>query len=185
MFVTFPVSGSAVAKVLGSLAVVLAVAAGCAVGSSDDSNEARPSSSTSANTQPSPSVTGASSTTTTEPSASPSTSQPEASPSESSDVSTRPGKVVAAFEDGPKGPFLVLVPIDESQSDLEYSASMRDSLRNLDVTALPVSTAWKVDVSADVFQSCAPDEARKVFQDYPSCAGSADTADTAPTSTDR
>ena len=173
MFFTFRVSKSAAAKALGSLAVVAAVAGGCAVGSSDDSNEARPSSSASANTQPSPSVTGASSTTTTEPSAAPSTSQPEPSASESADVSARPGKIVAVFEDGPKGPFLVLAPLDEPQSDLEYASQQRDALRNLDVTALPIASAWKVDVSTDVLASCKP------FAEYPSCG------DTASSSTDR
>lgn len=181
MFLTFSVSKSAAAKVLGSLAVVAAVAGGCAVGSSDDSNEARPSSSTSANTQPSPSVTGASESTTAEPSASSSTSQPEASASESSDTSsTTKGKVVASFEDEGQGPSLILVPLDEPQTDLEAAASQKDALKNGDDSAVP--TAWykRIYVSEDVFQSCKV--SYKEFKDYPSCAGSADTA---PSSTDR
>ncbi|MEV4002426.1 hypothetical protein [Actinomadura sp. NPDC049753] len=118
-------------------------------------------------------------TATAEPTASPSTSQPEAT---ASDTSVRPGKVVAAFEDGPEGPFLVLAPIDEDQGDLEYASAQKDALRNLDVTALPISEAWKVNVSTDALRACEPNRTRMVFKEYPSCKGSADAT---PSTTDR
>ncbi|SNS28333.1 hypothetical protein [Actinomadura mexicana] len=182
MFLTFRVPKSSARKilwsVLGGAALLVAFAAGC---SSEVSDNGRPSSPTTAYIQPTPSFTGAS-TMTTEPSAAPSTSQPDASASESSDTPVRPGKVVAAFEDGDEGPFLVLAPMDEDQGDLEYATSQKDSLRKLDVTALPLSEVWKVDVSTDVLQACRPNTVRMVFKEYPSCAGSPDAT---PTSTDR
>ncbi|MGI5421520.1 hypothetical protein [Actinomadura luteofluorescens] len=172
-----------VGKILRGAAVAAAglaavVAAGCSVHSASETpNNERPPSAT-APVEPATPV--ASTTATAEPSASPSTSQPEAT---ASDSAARPGKVVAAFEDGPEGPFLVIVPMDESQGDLEYAAQMKGSLRNLDLTALPISEAWKVNVSADALQACKPNVTLTVFKDYPSCAGSADAAPS--TTTDR
>ncbi|MEU8304633.1 hypothetical protein AB0C84_13830 [Actinomadura sp. NPDC048955] len=172
-----------VRKILRGAAVAAAglaavVAAGCSTHSdSETPNNERPPAAT-APVEPATPV--ASTTATAEPSAEPSTSQPEAT---ASDSAARPGKVVAAFEDEPGGPFLVLTSMDEDQGDLEYAASQKYALRALDVTALPISTAWKVNVSSDVLQACAPNLTRMVFKDYPSCAGSADAAPS--TTTDR
>ncbi|MBB6395988.1 hypothetical protein BKA00_002902 [Actinomadura coerulea] len=168
--------GSAVAAAL--LAAV--VAAGCSTRSSSEApDNGRPPVSATATAEDATPVADPSPTATAEPSAEPSTSQPEAT---ASDVSVLPGKVVGAFEDGPQGPFLVLAPIDEDQGDLEYAVKQPDALRNLDVTALPISKAWKVDVSPEVLRACRPNTVRMVFMEFPSCGGSADAA---PSTTDR
>ncbi|WP_339153986.1 hypothetical protein [Actinomadura luteofluorescens] len=175
-----------VGKILRGAAVAAAglaavVAAGCSVHSASEtpSNE-RPPSAT-APIQPATPV--ASTTATAEPSASPSASQPEATASESFDASTRPGKIVAKFEDGPQGPYFILAPMDASQSaleaawqqrgSLEYSAKQRAEGEDLDVTAIPIASAWRVNVSMDEFASY------KLYAVYPS------SGDTAPSSTDR
>ncbi|MEU9842942.1 hypothetical protein AB0C69_27405 [Actinomadura sp. NPDC048032] len=169
------------ATAVAAALVVAGVAAGCSSQSSSGTpDNERPPSSATAPAGPATTVADPSTTATATPSTSPSTSQPEAT---ASDTSVRPGKVVAAFEDGPEGPFLVLAPIDEDQGDLEYASAHKDSLRNLDVTALPISGAWKVNVSADVLSACRPNLTRMVFEDYPSCTGSADAAPS--TTTDR
>ncbi|MCR3743733.1 hypothetical protein BS35_006314 [Actinomadura glauciflava] len=175
-----------VGKILRGAAVAAAglaavVAAGCSVHSASEtpSNE-RPPSAT-APIQPATPV--ASTTATAEPSASPSASQPEATASESFDASTRPGKIVAKFKDGPQGPYFILAPMDASQSaleaawqqrgSLEYSAKQRAEGEDLDVTAIPIASAWRVNVSMDEFASY------ELYAVYPS------SGDTAPSSTDR
>ncbi|NYD51311.1 hypothetical protein BJY14_007294 [Actinomadura luteofluorescens] len=161
------------------------VAAGCSVHSASEtpSNE-RPPSAT-APIQPATPVASTTATAepSTEPSAEPSASTPETSASESFDASTRPGKIVAKFKDGPQGPYFILAPMDASQSaleaawqqrgSLEYSAKQRAEGEDLDVTAIPIASAWRVNVSMDEFASY------ELYAVYPS------SGDTAPSSTDR
>ncbi|NDU75066.1 hypothetical protein GWI34_20900 [Actinomadura sp. DSM 109109] len=113
-------------------------------------------------TSPTSEATDEGNTHTTEPSAAPPTTEPEATPSASNFIN-EPGKIVAKFEDGPQGPYFILAPLGEKQSDLEVAWSQRGSLEAsakvtpegepLDVTAIPIPKAWWVNVSSDDFAS--------------------------------
>ncbi|MEV0662960.1 hypothetical protein ACIBI3_25145 [Actinomadura luteofluorescens] len=179
-FVRRILKGRGAGVALAAAILMAAVAFGSlSQSSSEDPDDGRPPVSATATAETSTPLADPSTTATAEPSAEPSISQPEATPS---DLSLRPGQVVGAFADGPQGPFLVLASMDEYQGDLENMSKDSDALRDLDVTGQQISMLWKVDVSTDVLQACAPNLTRMVFKDYPSCAGFPDAT---PSTTDR